>query len=116
MRDFQKTALLYVYELQYISNIEVGGNRFGGRIHYLGQRQFGYIIKSPKLLWYTLGGVGAQYIDLHMTEAFVNAAEAKWHTVTRFDAAWLQVDGCHASEKTYNKEALHRAVAQVLFY
>lgn len=31
-----------------------------------------------------------------MTEAFIQAAQAKGHTVTRFDAALRQVGGCHA--------------------
>ena len=31
-----------------------------------------------------------------MTDAFIQAAEAKGHTVTRFDAAHLQVGGCRA--------------------
>ena len=30
-----------------------------------------------------------------MTEAFINAAEEKGHTVTRFDAAMKKVGGCH---------------------
>lgn len=29
-----------------------------------------------------------------MTAAFINAAEAKGHTVTRFDAAFREVGGC----------------------
>lgn len=31
-----------------------------------------------------------------MTDAFIKAAEAKGHTVTRFDAALKKVGGCHA--------------------
>lgn len=31
-----------------------------------------------------------------MTDAFIHAAEAKGHTVTRFDAAMGNVGGCHA--------------------
>ena len=31
-----------------------------------------------------------------MTDAFIKAAEAKGHTVTRFDAAMRKVGGCHA--------------------
>lgn len=36
-----------------------------------------------------------------MTEAFIRAAEAKGHTVVRFDAAFLRVDGCHACERCF---------------
>ena len=31
-----------------------------------------------------------------MTDAFIKAAEAKGHTVTRFDAAMKNIGGCHA--------------------
>ena len=37
-----------------------------------------------------------------MTDAFIQAAEAKGHTVTRFDAAHLQVGGCRACETCYS--------------
>lgn len=36
-----------------------------------------------------------------MTEAFIKAAEAKGHTVTRFDAAMKNLGGCHACETCY---------------
>jgi len=36
-----------------------------------------------------------------MTDAFIKAAEAKGHTVTRFDAALNKVDGCHACETCF---------------
>ncbi len=36
-----------------------------------------------------------------MTDAFIQAAQAKGHTVTRFDAAFLNVSGCHACETCY---------------
>ncbi len=36
-----------------------------------------------------------------MTEAFIKAAEAKGHTVTRFDAALKKVGGCHACETCF---------------
>lgn len=36
-----------------------------------------------------------------MTEAFIKAAEAKGHTVTRFDAADMTIGGCHACETCY---------------
>ena len=36
-----------------------------------------------------------------MTEAFINAAKEKGHTVTRFDAALQKVGGCHACETCY---------------
>ena len=36
-----------------------------------------------------------------MTDAFIKAAEAKGHTVTRFDAAMQKVGGCHACETCF---------------
>ena len=33
-----------------------------------------------------------------MTDAFIKAAEEKGHRVTRFDAAEMNVSGCHACE------------------
>ena len=36
-----------------------------------------------------------------MTKAFIEAAEAKGHTVTRFDAAMKKVGGCHACETCF---------------
>ena len=36
-----------------------------------------------------------------MTDAFIQAAEAKGHTVTRFDAAMKNVGGCHACMTCY---------------
>lgn len=36
-----------------------------------------------------------------MTEAFIKAAEAKGHNVTRFDAAMKNVGGCHACETCF---------------
>lgn len=36
-----------------------------------------------------------------MTDAFIKAAEEKGHTVTRFDAAMMKIDGCHACETCY---------------
>ena len=36
-----------------------------------------------------------------MTEAFIKAAEAKGHIVTRFDAAMRKLGGCHACETCY---------------
>ena len=36
-----------------------------------------------------------------MTDAFIKAAEAKGHTITRFDAAMKNVGGCHACETCY---------------
>lgn len=36
-----------------------------------------------------------------MTEAFIKAAEAKGHVVTRFDAAMRDVGGCHACETCF---------------
>ncbi len=39
-----------------------------------------------------------------MTEAFIRAAEAKGHIVTRFDAAMKNVGGCHACETCFKTE------------
>ncbi|MCM1309269.1 MAG: flavodoxin family protein [Butyrivibrio sp.] len=36
-----------------------------------------------------------------MTDAFIKAAKAKGHTVTRFDAALKAVGGCHACEACF---------------
>ena len=36
-----------------------------------------------------------------MTEAFIRKAEALGHTVTRFDAAFKKLGGCHACETCY---------------
>ena len=36
-----------------------------------------------------------------MTKAFIEAAEAKGHTVTRFDAALKNISGCHACETCF---------------
>lgn len=36
-----------------------------------------------------------------MTEAFIKAAEAKGHTVIRFDAAMKKLGGCHACETCF---------------
>lgn len=36
-----------------------------------------------------------------MTDAFIQAAEAKGHTVTRFDAAIKKLGGCHACETCF---------------
>ena len=36
-----------------------------------------------------------------MTEAFIKAAEAKGHTVTRFDTAFMDIGFCHACETCY---------------
>ncbi|MBD5141580.1 MAG: flavodoxin family protein [Ruminococcus sp.] len=37
-----------------------------------------------------------------MTDAFIKAAEAKGHTVTRFDAAMKKLNGCRACETCYS--------------
>ena len=37
-----------------------------------------------------------------MTDAFITAAEAKGHTVTRFDAAMKKVGGCRACETCFS--------------
>ena len=39
-----------------------------------------------------------------MTDAFIKAAQAKGHTVTRFDAAMMNVGGCHACETCFKSE------------
>ena len=36
-----------------------------------------------------------------MTDAFIQAAQAKGHTVTWFDAAMMKIGGCHACETCY---------------
>lgn len=36
-----------------------------------------------------------------MTDAFIKAAEEKGHSITRFDAAMMEVGGCHACETCY---------------
>ncbi|EFB76488.1 flavodoxin family protein [Subdoligranulum variabile] len=36
-----------------------------------------------------------------MTDSFIQAAQAKGHTVTRFDAAMMQIDGCRACETCF---------------
>ena len=36
-----------------------------------------------------------------MTDAFIQVAEAKGHQVTRFDAAMMNVGGCHACETCF---------------
>ena len=36
-----------------------------------------------------------------MTDAFIKAAEAKGHSVERFDAAMMKIGGCHACETCY---------------
>ena len=38
-----------------------------------------------------------------MTDAFIEAAEKKGHTVTRFDAAMMNIGGCRACETCYKK-------------
>lgn len=37
-----------------------------------------------------------------MTDAFIEAAKAKGHTITRFDAAMKKVSGCHACETCFS--------------
>ena len=39
--------------------------------------------------------------SLAMTKAFIEAAEARGHSVTRFDAVSLNVGGCHACETCF---------------
>ena len=36
-----------------------------------------------------------------MTDAFIQAARQKGHSVTRFDAAMMKIGGCHACETCY---------------
>ena len=36
-----------------------------------------------------------------MTDAFIKAAEAKGHTVTRFDTSFMKIGFCHACETCY---------------
>lgn len=37
-----------------------------------------------------------------MTEAFIKAAEEQGHSVTRFDAAFMKLGGCHACQTCYS--------------
>lgn len=37
-----------------------------------------------------------------MTDAFIKAAQKKGHTVTRFDAAFKKIGGCHACETCFS--------------
>lgn len=37
-----------------------------------------------------------------MTESFIKAAQEKGHSVTRFDAAMMQIGGCHACETCFS--------------
>ncbi len=37
-----------------------------------------------------------------MTDSFIKAAEAKGHTITRFDAAMMKIGGCRACETCYS--------------
>ena len=39
-----------------------------------------------------------------MTDAFIQAAQAKGHTVTRFDAAMMKIGGCRACETCYKTD------------
>lgn len=39
-----------------------------------------------------------------MTDAFIKAAQAKGHTVTRFNAAFQSVGGCHACEACFKTD------------
>lgn len=39
-----------------------------------------------------------------MTDAFIKAAEEKGHIVTRFDAAMMDLGGCHGCETCYKTE------------
>lgn len=36
-----------------------------------------------------------------MTDAFIRSAKQKGHTITRFDAAMMNVEGCHACESCF---------------
>lgn len=40
--------------------------------------------------------------SIAMTEAFIEAAETKGHSVTRFDAATMKIGGCHACETCFS--------------
>ena len=39
-----------------------------------------------------------------MTDAFIQAAEAKGHTVNRFDTAMKNIGGCHACETCFKTD------------
>ncbi len=60
----------------------------------------GGIIMSKKIVVIT-GSPRKNGNSFAMTDAFIKAAEAKGHTVTRFDAAMKNVGGCHACETCF---------------
>lgn len=41
-----------------------------------------------------------------MTDAFIKAAEAKGHTVTRFDTSFMNIGFCHDCETCFNRSFL----------
>ena len=59
------------------------------------------IVMSKKIVVIT-GSPRKNGNSMAMTQAFIEAAEAKGHTVTRFDAAMKTVGGCHACETCYS--------------
>ena len=58
------------------------------------------VIMSKKIVVIT-GSPRTNGNSFAMTDAFVRAAQARGHQVTRFDAAEMRVGGCHACETCY---------------
>ena len=61
----------------------------------------GMDIKMSKKIVVITGSPRKTGNSFAMTDAFIKAAEAKGHTVTRFDAAMMNVGGCHACETCF---------------
>ncbi len=55
----------------------------------------------PKKIVVITGSPRRKGNSFAMTDAFIRAAEAKGHPVTRFDAAFLKLGGCRACETCY---------------
>lgn len=70
---------------------------FAGRIY---EKRGNY--KMNKKIMVITGSPRNSGNSFAMTEAFIRAAEAKGHIVTRFDAAMKKVGGCHACETCYS--------------
>ena len=58
------------------------------------------IIMGKKIVVIT-GSPRKQGNSFAMTEAFIKAAEAKGHSVTRFDTSFMKIGFCHACETCY---------------
>ena len=51
--------------------------------------------------------------SLAMTDAFIKAAEAKGHSVVRFDTSFMKIGFCHACETCYKTGILCRTAADI---